>query len=471
MNKVRVSQGVLAPPGPPTAAAPSRPEPDPGQGGAAAPGAAPGAGARLGWLDALRGFAALAVVFQHSGPVLLPGLYRSSHQQLDAGIFGVFLFFLISGYIVPASLERRGDLRAFWTGRVFRIYPLYLVVFALALLLPRAHAGVGPEVFQHPWLSAAADGVLLQDLLGVQNGLAVSWTLCYEMVFYFLVSALFLLRLHRRSAPVAVGFAATALLLGGVLPTAWLLRGPVRQDWLVGAVALVVVAALAAVLGGRTVALRAGVAVLGLVGLLLVTVNGRSAVFESMMILATMFTGTVVQRAESGQIGRWYAAACCGLVFLAGLASGLRYGGQSLNLVWTASAKSWCTAFAAAWLVFGLGLLFLRGRRVPRALCRLGAISYAVYLVHVPLLSVVNWIMADNHDSLEHRPVRQLLCEGAFVAVVLLLAEALHRLVELPGQRLGRRVLRWSSGQSAERPAGPVAGYEGKPNLAGQSPG
>ncbi|MBC3841950.1 hypothetical protein GXW82_22430 [Streptacidiphilus sp. 4-A2] len=95
---------------------------------------------------------------------------------------------------MPASLERRGDLRAFWAGRVFRIYPLYLVVFAAALLLlPQAAAGVGTAVY-HPWLSAGADAVLLQDLLGVPNGLDVAWTLCYEMVFYYLVSGLFLLR-------------------------------------------------------------------------------------------------------------------------------------------------------------------------------------------------------------------------------------------------------------------------------------
>ncbi|QMU68609.1 acyltransferase [Streptacidiphilus sp. P02-A3a] len=467
MNKVRVGHSAVAPPGAPSSAAPRASAESPGQspgkaagkGPGPVPGAAPGAAARLGWLDALRGFAALAVVFQHTGPYLLPGVYRPSHQQLDAGIFGVFLFFLISGYIVPASLERRGDLRAFWTGRVFRIYPLYLVVFLLALLsLPRAYAGVGAGVFQHPWLSAAADGVLLQDLLGVQNGLAVSWTLCYEMVFYYLVSALFLLRLHRRSVPIAVVFAATALLLGGVLPTAYLVRGPGEQAWLVGTVLVVVVAATGAILGGRTVALRVGVAVLGLLGLLLLVFNSRSAVFESMMILATMFTGTVIQRAESGQINRWYAAACCAFVFLAGLASGLRFAGQSLNRVWTTSADSWCTAFVAAWLVFGLGMLLLRGRRVPRALCRLGTLSYALYLLHVPLLSVAIWILNDTHYSPARHPVQELLCEAAFLAVALLLAEALHRLVELPGQRLGRGLLRRSEARAARRASRAVTG-------------
>ena len=164
MSQVRAEQAAVAAVPPTDAVRPP--------GGPVAPA---GSGARLGWLDALRGLAALAVVFQHSGPYLADGVFALTHRRLDPGIFGVFLFFLISGYIVPASLERRGDLRAFWVGRLFRIYPLYLVVFVLALvLLPEAHPGVSVSVYEHPWLSAAADGVLLQDLLGVGNGLSVA---------------------------------------------------------------------------------------------------------------------------------------------------------------------------------------------------------------------------------------------------------------------------------------------------------
>ncbi|QMU75951.1 acyltransferase [Streptacidiphilus sp. PB12-B1b] len=411
-------------------------------GTAAAAAAARPAAARLGWLDALRGIAALAVVFQHAGPTLFDDAYRHSHQYLDAGIFGVFLFFLISGYIVPASLERRGDLRAFWAGRIFRIYPLYLVVFAAALLLlPRAHAGVGTAVFQHPWLSLAADGILLQDLLGVPNGLDVAWTLCYEMVFYFLVSALFLCGWHRRSAPAASGFAAAALFAGGLLPVGLLVPSLPATERTVAVAAATVVAALACILSGRRAAVRCGVAALGLLGLVLVLVDGRSAAFESTMILATMFTGTAIQRAERGQIRRRYAVACCAFVFTAGLLAGDRYAGTRLNLIWTTSAFSWCTAFAAAWLVFGAGML-LRRRRTPAWLSRLGAISYAVYLLHVPLLHAVQWLLTDIGWAPYRDLPAEFGCTALFLVVLLALANALHRWVELPGQRLGRRLLK-----------------------------
>ena len=403
-------------------------------------------------MDALRGLAALAVVFQHSGLYLADGVFALTHRRLDPGIFGVFLFFLISGYIVPASLERRGDLRAFWVGRLFRIYPLYLVVFVLALvLLPEAHPGVSVSVYEHPWLSAAADGVLLQDLLGVGNGLSVAWTLGYEMIFYYLVSALFLADWHRRSAPVAIGFAAVALALGGVLPSALLMHSAGEQQVVVATVLVLVVGALAAVVTGTRTGIRVGVLVLALVGLVLAVVDGRTALFEGMMILATMFTGTAIQRAENGQIKRWYAVVCCAFVFTAGLLAGIFYAGGAVSRIGTATGTAWWTGFVAAWLVFGLGML-CRKRRVPRVLSRLGTISYAVYLVHFPLLRGVLWAFADAHYSPSHHAGQELLCMAVFLTVALLLAEALHRLVELPGQRLGRRLL---SRQSAAPFPGP----------------
>ncbi len=89
---------------------------------------------RLGWLDALRGGAALAVALHHASYVYLPALRVRMADWFDPGLFGVLVFFLVSGYIVPASLERRGSVRGFWIGRFFRIYPLFAVTCLLAML-------------------------------------------------------------------------------------------------------------------------------------------------------------------------------------------------------------------------------------------------------------------------------------------------------------------------------------------------
>src|ERR1051325_4796376 len=90
--------------------------------------------ARPGWLGALRGPAVLVVVFEHSIDGLFPEVRTTVSPWFDFGKYGVFLFFLISGYVVPASLARRGDLRGFWIGRVFRLYPAWLVAASLGTL-------------------------------------------------------------------------------------------------------------------------------------------------------------------------------------------------------------------------------------------------------------------------------------------------------------------------------------------------
>ena len=54
--------------------------------------------------------------------------------QLNTGLYGVLVFFLVSGYIIPASLERHGRVRTFWIGRVFRIYPLWSSLCAVLLV-------------------------------------------------------------------------------------------------------------------------------------------------------------------------------------------------------------------------------------------------------------------------------------------------------------------------------------------------
>ncbi|WP_049574380.1 acyltransferase family protein, partial [Nonomuraea sp. SBT364] len=96
---------------------------------------------RLGWLDALRGIGALAVVGEHLTTWAMPWLRPTA---FNVGMYGVLVFFLVSGYIIPQSLERRGDLRGFWIGRVFRLYPLYLAVIGLMLALS-------------PWIALRAD--------------------------------------------------------------------------------------------------------------------------------------------------------------------------------------------------------------------------------------------------------------------------------------------------------------------------
>jgi peptidoglycan/LPS O-acetylase OafA/YrhL len=397
----------------------------------------PPVAARLGWLDVLRGIAALVVALHHATYWYIPRL--RTHYMVDwfdPGKYGVLAFFLVSGYIVPASLERHGSIRRFWISRAFRIYPLLVLACAvgvLPFLLGIRGLRQGLEHYD-PVTAVLAHLTMLQDVLAVPNVINVLWTLSYEMVFYLLIVALFVTRTHRRSVPIAVILALAALPAGVLLPTTALSRATaVGTVVIVTAVLLVV--ALAAALSGRPALRTAGGLLGGAVAVVLVTVNGRAGAWESMVILAIMFTGTVIYRAEQGQIGRRTAVPAVGIVLAGIVAAGAwnawyglpRAAAHEFAVYWTGSVL-------LAGLTFGV-LMALRYRRMPRWLTGLGVISYSVYLLHPVLLMLSDEVFGTpDHD----RPLGLLI----FVAVLLMVSWTTHRFIETPMQSLGRRLAR-----------------------------
>ncbi|WP_433473761.1 acyltransferase family protein [Spirillospora sp. CA-142024] len=396
---------------------------------------------RLGWLDALRGGAALAVALHHGSYVYLPGLRVRMADWFDPGLFGVLVFFLVSGYVVPASLERRGSVRGFWIGRFFRIYPLLAVTCFLAVLpflLGVLGLRAGLEQYS-PATALLAHMTMLQDVLNVPNAMNVLWTLSYEMAFYLLIVALFVVGGHRRSAPAAVVLTVVALvavtltaggLLTGAHAPAALLSRTVGTGPVVAVTAAALLVAIGAGVSRRPAPRAAGGLLGGLVAAVLVTVNGRISAWEGLVMLATMFTGTAIHRAEHGQITR-RAAAVTGAVVLAGaLAAGVWNAapyGRHAQLVWCGAVLAAAGAFAAAWR--------LRHRRFPGWATGLGTISFSVYLFHPLLLMVAAQFLgvSGREDAVGF---------GFFVLILLAVSWASQRWIEAPAQRLGRRLTR-----------------------------
>ena len=112
---------------------------------------------RIEFANTLRGYAALCVLVYHygfifwayrditAGLVNAPPLDATRYatpvylhwiaaiQPFDLGAYGVALFFLISGFVIPFTFEKvRG--RGFLFGRIMRIYPTYAVGFTFTLL-------------------------------------------------------------------------------------------------------------------------------------------------------------------------------------------------------------------------------------------------------------------------------------------------------------------------------------------------
>src|SRR5206468_1842345 len=166
------------------------------------------------WLDALRGIAALCVVFDHLSYSVLQPVRDSVYNWFDPGQYGVFVFFLVSGYVVPASLERKGSVRGFWVSRVFRLYPLYMFAVGAMVVLWAPGTGSLAGTKADPVTDFFADVFMLQSVLWGSTLPNVVWSLAYEMVFYLLITALFLGGVHRRSSRYALTFAVAAVALG-----------------------------------------------------------------------------------------------------------------------------------------------------------------------------------------------------------------------------------------------------------------
>lgn len=395
----------------------------------------------------LRGVGALAVALHHATYYFTPSWRHGTVEWFDPGRAGVLVFFLVSGYIIPASLERRGRVGDFWIGRLLRIHPLLLTMCAITVLpYVLGVRGLRAGLDQHdPVTAIVAHALMLQDVLAVPNGINVLWTLSYEMAFYLLVVAVFVSTrpglLHRSSVPLALLPAGLALLVGGVLPVTLLTRtfgvGPV-----VAGTAVLLVISIAAAASNRPVARVSGGVLGGSVALILVMANGRIAPWEGLTILAVMFLGTVLYRAEHRQIGPAAAAVTAIVVFAAAIIAGVLHSGPPVGddadfrIYWSGSVVVAAVTFAIGWA--------LRHRRMPRALTGLGVISFSVYLLHPVLLML--WDQAGLRPRADS-PLGLL----AFVVVMIAASWVTYRCIELPGQRLGRRITR--PREAGDRPA------------------
>ncbi len=416
-------------------------------GAAAAPADQPPAGVsapvspprqRLAWLDALRGTAALWVVYQHWGARVLPSVHAVVFSVFDPGLYGVLVFFLISGYIVPASLERTGSVRTFWISRLFRLFPLFAVVIGLALALDMLGAPALGDAKRDVVATALAHLFMLNDLLGVPNLVVVIWTLSYEMVFYLLVTALFTARQHRRSGGLAVTLAAGALGLGGILPTAWLSEHTLGPTTVALAGDVLVIGGLGVAVFGRGRPRAIGAALAAATGLVLVVFNERRFGYEGLTILALMFTGTLLYRAQHRQVSRRFAAIVTASVFAAVSAAGFWH----IPALTTSShpalqQREWVMSVVLAGLTFAAGLA-LQKHQLPTALSWLGLVSYSVYLTFPLLLDVYDWIPLPA--SYQHQVWLQVGASVVFLATLLGCAALTYRLVEAPMQRVGRRI-------------------------------
>ena len=166
-------------------------------------------------VQALRGFAALLVVFGHT-EFALPGMR-------PFGTFGVDIFFCISGFIMAMIVDRNPE--KFLLRRLIRILPLYwtatLGVWLLAVVKPQWMMHTTPN-----WRDLLLSLLFIPFYKGggvdPRPVLFVGWTLNFEMYFYVVLAVC--LRLTRRHATAYAALAVFLLMLAcrfSGLQSAW----------------------------------------------------------------------------------------------------------------------------------------------------------------------------------------------------------------------------------------------------------
>jgi peptidoglycan/LPS O-acetylase OafA/YrhL len=260
------------------------------------------------------------------------------------------------------------------------------------------------------------------------------------MCFYLVVTVVFVFGVHRFSAEIAVLLAGAAAALGGILPARSIATDALSVRNLTVITALVMFLGIVAVSNRRRAVVIAGAVLLGVFVMSLLGVNQRGSAWEGFIILAVMFTGTAIYRAEDGQIARERAVMAVGAVLVCA-AVAVYATGQMWHLVEIDTfpeERSWLGGLVLALVLFGVGLL-LRRRHIPAWLSWLGAISYSVYLLHYVLI----YLFITPIRALDDNPIAErLACTALYLAALLTASWLCYRLVELPFQDLGRRVVK-----------------------------
>jgi peptidoglycan/LPS O-acetylase OafA/YrhL len=164
---------------------------------------------KIAIVETLRGAASLFVLFHHWGTTDAPGWIQSPllRASLDWLKVGVFIFFAISGFIMPYALYRGNyglrNFGRFMLKRMVRLDPPYLLAIVFCLLvsyLASLHP-LSKVPFHFTWPNLALHLFYLCPFFGqswVTGGGDVFWTLGIEFQYYLLLALIFPLLNHSK---------------------------------------------------------------------------------------------------------------------------------------------------------------------------------------------------------------------------------------------------------------------------------
>lgn len=148
-------------------------------------------------IHVLRGFAALLVVLEHIvGRAGYDGFNHYFGWLDNLGSSGVAIFFVISGFVLPFSLDNSYKVKnypKFMLRRFVRIEPTYIASIIFSIVVVSAVTRLAPNAT--PWVPSASN--LMAHLLylipftGEDWIQGVYWTLAVEFQFYIIIGLLY----------------------------------------------------------------------------------------------------------------------------------------------------------------------------------------------------------------------------------------------------------------------------------------
>ncbi|MGK3186199.1 acyltransferase family protein [Enterobacter soli] len=199
---------------------------------------------RIGYIDGLRGIAAVLVVCAHSWRVSYSdsferhSFYDSLNFDHRLGAVGVQIFFCITGYLFISKLinNKNQDWHRFFVARLKRLAPAYFFAITLLIMITYYNAERFGVIEIVKSIRMYAFGLLGTELsVPGFNGtelFSVLWSLPYEWKFYFMMPVVAACMYYRWTTNLAI---ALAMLCVSV--TVYLEGGSFSALFLTGAIA------------------------------------------------------------------------------------------------------------------------------------------------------------------------------------------------------------------------------------------
>ena len=178
---------------------------------------------RIKGLDGLRGIAALGVLIHH-----FTTSYEVNYSfkgwlpfNFSDGVYGVPLFFLISGFVIFMTVERVKRPLDFATSRFVRLFPAFwlsvLIAFALLCVVPGPDQPLG---WGRLLRRTAASLTMVADWFSIGTINHAYWTLSVEMTFYVIIFFMLYWKRLDWTVPVLTGLVILGA-IDGLIARQW----------------------------------------------------------------------------------------------------------------------------------------------------------------------------------------------------------------------------------------------------------